>query len=72
MARGGLVDPGDQRAFLRVASKWDNSPDGLVNPAYRNNAISYFLGIHANPLLPQTVIAGDDRQRIAVRERVDA
>jgi len=42
-----LMDPADDRGFsTRVATSWDNHPQGgLLNSAFKNNAISYFLGL---------------------------
>jgi prepilin-type processing-associated H-X9-DG protein len=55
-----IADPGDERRNVRVASFWDNRPNGgLANPGYRNNSVSYFLGIHAVDIYPKSIVAGD-------------
>src|SRR5690349_6816274 len=41
-----LADPADTKA--RPAQDWGNSPtSGFINGSFRNNAISYFIGLHA-------------------------
>lgn len=43
-----LADPGDKRDGLNVASSWDMNPaGGLQNNKFKNNAVSYALGIDA-------------------------
>ncbi|HEY6167681.1 MAG TPA: prepilin-type N-terminal cleavage/methylation domain-containing protein, partial [Verrucomicrobiae bacterium] len=41
------------------AKDFTDQPGGLLDPAQRNNALSYFSGTHAFPEYPQTLIAGD-------------
>jgi prepilin-type N-terminal cleavage/methylation domain-containing protein len=41
-----LADPGDKRANLRIASSWDLNPNGGIQ-SFKNNAVSYLLGIDA-------------------------
>jgi hypothetical protein len=41
-----------------VANDFTASPGGLLNPSYRNNAISYFLG-HPHPANGREPLAGD-------------
>jgi prepilin-type processing-associated H-X9-DG protein len=63
-----LADPGDQKANLQVARSWDNNPaGGFANGAYRDNAVSYFLGMHAMALYPRSVLTGD--RNISVSDR---
>jgi type II secretory pathway pseudopilin PulG len=56
-----LADPADStgRPYpLNVATSWDNNPNsGLLNAAYQNYAVSYFLGTHAN--FPRSLLCGD-------------
>jgi hypothetical protein len=59
-----LSDPADRRSFARVATSWGNQPQGgLLHPSYQNNAISYWLGLHAYLFQPQSLIAGDPNIR---------
>jgi type II secretory pathway pseudopilin PulG len=52
-----LACPSD---VANVASKWDfDAAGGFLNPAYRNNSVSYLVGCHAEIRLPQSVLAGD-------------
>ncbi|MBN2506797.1 MAG: hypothetical protein JXQ71_08900 [Verrucomicrobia bacterium] len=52
-------DPSVKEAF-----HWSVSPEGgFLNPAYRNNAVSYFLGLHAVPEHPQSILLGDRNLR---------
>jgi hypothetical protein len=44
----------------RLAKRWDTAGDGgFLNPAYRNNSLSYFIGCHAEVRLPLVVLCGD-------------
>ena len=44
----------------KVAARWDQSGDGgFLNPSYRNNALSYLVGCHAETRLPLSVLAAD-------------
>jgi prepilin-type processing-associated H-X9-DG protein len=54
-----LADPADDFVHSRVATNWGDQPGGLVNPNWRNSAISYFLGLHGTPLQPHSILAGD-------------
>ncbi len=48
-----LVCPGDKRvgAARNAADNWTASPDGgLLNPAYKNNAVSYGVGVDATSI----------------------
>jgi hypothetical protein len=55
-----LKDPADTTPSGRTAVIWANDPrGGLANPAYQNNALSYWLGLHASVAQPLSVIAGD-------------
>jgi prepilin-type N-terminal cleavage/methylation domain-containing protein len=38
-----IVDPADRE--VRVATSWDGGPEGLRNNAFKNNAVSYTLGL---------------------------
>lgn len=52
-----LACPGD--AMVKVASEWSVGPHALVNAGFRQQAISYVLGLHANYIRPRAVIAAD-------------
>ena len=56
-----LADPADNTgrpSSLNVATSWEyNANGGLLHPAYQNNAVSYFLGTHAN--FPRSLLCGD-------------
>lgn len=58
-----LSDPADTRPAVRPATHWGTSPGGLLNPGFRNNAVSYFLGVDGNFTLPRRVLAGDRNVR---------
>jgi type II secretory pathway pseudopilin PulG len=52
-----LACPSDS---ARIATKWDfDSAGGFLNPAYRNNSLSYLVGCHSQIRLPQSILAGD-------------
>ena len=54
-----LVCPSDTN-ILRIARDFSFSADGgFLNPAYRNNAVSYFLSLHAFRDNPHAILAGD-------------
>jgi len=40
-----LADPADKE--VRFATTWENGPEGLRNTAFKNNAVSYALGLDA-------------------------
>jgi hypothetical protein len=53
-----LVCPAD--SAKRAATDFSNFPGrGLNNPAFRDNAVSYFIGLHAAFDYPQSVLCGD-------------
>lgn len=53
-----LACPAD--AEVRTAANWTDSPiDGFLDPSFRANAVSYFLGLHALPDYPQSILGGD-------------
>jgi hypothetical protein len=60
-----LVNPGvlacpSDRGTTRVASDFSNKADGgFLNPTYRNNAVSYFLGLHSFFYSPRSILSGD-------------
>lgn len=58
-----LADPADDWPNLRVATSWGTEPGGLLDPPSKNNAISYFLNLHATPLQPQALLSGDGNVR---------
>ncbi len=54
-----LVCPSDTGA-VRVATDFSSErTGGFVNPAYRNNAASYFVGLHAFFYYPRSILGGD-------------
>jgi hypothetical protein len=54
-----LACPADTNT-VRRAKDFSASPDGgLLNPAYRNDAVSYFVGVHAQHHLPRSFLSGD-------------
>src|SRR5688572_15030827 len=58
-----LADPADDWPNLRVATSWGNQPGGLLTQPYKATAMSYFLGIHATPHQPQSILSGDGNIR---------
>ena len=53
-----LVCPAD--SAKRAATDFSNLPGrGLNNPAFRDNAVSYFIGLHASFDFPQSALSGD-------------
>jgi hypothetical protein len=53
-----LACPGD--VARRRAVTFLNDPNGgFLSPNYQNNAVSYFLGVHAYPEFSSSVLAGD-------------
>jgi hypothetical protein len=51
-----LACPSDS---AKAATRWDFSPSGFLNPSFRNNALSYLVGCHAEIRLPITVLCAD-------------
>jgi hypothetical protein len=53
-----LACPSDAKA--RPAREFTSSTNGgYYHPTYRNNSISYFIGLHANFLAPYSLLGGD-------------
>jgi hypothetical protein len=53
-----LACPADTK--VTVASTWARgSESSVLNPAYRNNAISYFIGLDVKADAPQSILSGD-------------
>lgn len=59
-----LACPADTRISKRIAERWDMHPNGgLWSPSFRNNSISYFLGLDGGFRAPRSVLAGDRNVR---------
>ena len=58
-----LADPADRRTSgqpaLRVATSWHDVPGGFLNVAYRNNAVSYSIGMYSTPAEPNSIVSSD-------------
>ena len=55
-----LADPGDPDPDLKIARFWNQHPNGgLYHLAYRNRAISYFIGLSGSFRTPRHILAGD-------------
>ena len=57
-----LACPGDTGG--KVASDWGTGPNGLLNPGFRQQAISYLLGLHAYAERPMALVAADCNIRL--------
>lgn len=54
-----LVCPADTNT-TRVAKDFSGRPDGgFIHPGYRNNAVSYMIGMHAQFYIPRSILGGD-------------
>ena len=54
-----LACPADTNT-TRVAKDFSTNPDGgLQHPGYRNNAVSYFVGLHAFFYEPRSILSAD-------------
>ena len=69
-----LACPSDPKA--RVASDFSSNPDGgFLNPTCKNNAVSYFIGLHASGFFAERyfseeeALAGDRNLRIHAADR---
>ncbi len=60
-----LVCPSDLVKLQRVADNWGATPGGFLNSAYRDNSVSYPLGLHTAGLLLQAALSGDRNLRWA-------
>jgi competence protein ComGC len=58
-----LACPAD--ASARVASDWSAGPGGLLNVNFRNQAISYLVGLHADSIHPRALLAADFNMRLS-------
>jgi hypothetical protein len=55
-----LSDPGEVVRNKRVAQDWSWSPaGGFMNGAFRNNALSYMLGVHTTVGEPANILMAD-------------
>jgi hypothetical protein len=55
-----LIDSAEVGRNKRVAQNWSFSPEGgFLNGAFRNNAVSYMLGVHALVSEPTGILTGD-------------
>jgi hypothetical protein len=52
-----LICPGDPARFL--ATHWGGGPGGLLESTHRDNAVSYFVGLHAVADNPESWLSGD-------------
>ena len=52
-----LICPGDRERT--AATDFSGQPGGFAYSTNRNKSLSYFVGTHSYPHLPQTLIAGD-------------
>jgi hypothetical protein len=52
-----LACPADTR--VKIASEWSAGPNALLNAAFRQQAISYLMGLHANAIRPTALVAAD-------------
>jgi hypothetical protein len=53
-----LSCPANQ-ASPAIAETWNYEPGGLWYPGFQNNAVSYFIGLHAQPYSGQSLLSGD-------------
>jgi hypothetical protein len=61
-----LVCPSDSHT-TRIARDFSSRPDGgFLNPNYRNNAVSYFLGLHTFRDNPGAILAGDPNVTVSL------
>jgi hypothetical protein len=59
-----LTCPADA-GTTKVASEWSTTAmGGFLNPAYRNNSVSYPLFLHAQPNAPASLLSGDRNFRV--------
>src|SRR4051794_25175423 len=61
-----LVCPTDPYA-KGLADSWGFQPGGLPYPGYQNNAVTYFVGLHAQPYSGQSLLCGDPDMTVTSR-----
>ncbi len=54
-----LVCPADTNTVRRAQDFSYSSDGGFLNPAYRNNALSYMLGLHTGFYMPGALLSAD-------------
>jgi hypothetical protein len=54
-----LACPADTNTTRRAKDFSTNLDGGLMYPRYRNEAVSYFVGFHAQRQLPRSILSGD-------------
>jgi len=53
-------------ATAKRAGVWGVGTGGFQNSSFRNNALSYSIGLHASPLAAQSIVAADRDLRVDV------
>ena len=57
-----LACPADTGA--KIAADWNSGPNALLNATFRQQSISYLLGLHANSIRVQALVAADFNLRL--------
>ncbi len=59
-----LLCPADWRLSKKMATNWGTASGGFRLAAYRDNATTYFVGLHAKASQPAAVLSGDNNLRV--------
>ncbi len=51
--------PSDSRAVPKTASNWGSGPNGFQNSGFRNNSVSYTVGLHSYFNSPREFLSSD-------------
>ena len=54
-----LVCPSDRQRVKSIAKDFGQGEESFSSPVYQNRSLSYFLGLNASEVEPQTILLGD-------------
>jgi hypothetical protein len=54
-----LVCPSDLKKLPKTAEHWGSSTGGFQNSGYRDNSVSYTIGLHSYPYAPLQLLSSD-------------
>ncbi len=61
-----FVCPSDLKTLPKTAERWGSSTGGFQNSGYRNNSVSYAIGLHSYPYSPQDPLCLDRNLKVDV------
>lgn len=59
-----LACPSDLKILPKTAENWGNGPGGFQNSGYRNNSVSYTIGLHSYAYAPLQFLSSDRNLKV--------